>query len=691
MAVLELVNEITHIDDVHGIGVALKKKLKWIVGSIDFLILRYEGSTVQLLHGDRLSKISNFEKCTSEVPLLFSLFGYSEKVSRFLLKESPELFSEISSLTHEMMVHEIFSVKASDGDRMLMLFLNDKTFSKNESLQLNTLANVVMGHIKKIELFSKEQQRKLDLEKSLCDLKNAQKQLVHQEQLSKSESRHKALIEATSAIVWVTNPKGEFVEEQEEWVKFTGQNFEEHRGYGWSDALHPNCRAHCVSAWEQALKTGSNLLTEGQLWSQKHQCYRYIEVFAAPISNDTGEVIEWIGNVLDVTDRLFQKAKLESTVQELKEAIEVRSKLLANVSHEIRTPLNSIIGFSDIAIEEDDPKLLGQYLRTIHQTSESLLSLLNDILDFSRFECDQVKLNVEEFCLESLIKEIIDSVTLQVNPKRVSLSFIAGGQQGQMICLDRSKLKQVISNLVFNSVKFTEEGFIKVEARCEREKVWIEVKDSGVGIEEQNVSKIFNEFEQEDLSTIKKYKGVGLGLSIVKSIVELMDGKIKCESKKGEGASFMIELPLKEACLKSAVDKSSIAKTVELPLRILVVDDSQDNLLLMDRYFSKTVCHVDFVDNGPGAIDLVSKNTFDVIFMDIQMPDMDGYEATRRIRTLEKENSIEGIYIVALSAHVHQSNIDQMMSSGCDDHIAKPIKKKELFHYLNTVFPLGKG
>ena len=383
---------------------------------------------------------------------------------RHILSDSgAAVFDEVSRFLSVDNIKELYFAKSEQlSDKDVLLFFSREQFSEVELRQLKTMSHVAISHVHKTELHLSEQLNRLVLEQSLEDLKAAQRKLVNQSDLEKSKARYKALIQATSTIVWRANERGEFIEHQFEWEKYTGQGFDRHKGFGWADALHPSCRDKCVSEWRRVLETGENLLTKGQLWSAKHQSYRYFEVFAAPIRDSWGKIIEWIGNITDTTDRLYQKAKLEETVDELKEAVEVRSKFLANVSHEIRTPLNSIIGFSDIALEEENSKILKDYLKTINQTSESLLSLLNDVLDFSKLESN-MKLTETSFILEDLVNDIFKSVSLQVDPDLVEVKMIDGNHEKRKVFLDESKLKQIILNLVFNSVKFTSEGFISIE------------------------------------------------------------------------------------------------------------------------------------------------------------------------------------------------------------------------------------
>lgn len=682
-AVLDIVNEITQANKIEEICNILNKKLKWIVGSVQFLIIEKIEDSIKVYFTSGSYDVLEDEIHQQQVALFEELFKRRESVFACYLSEINSEALLWKDHLKDKEYDEVLLIKSDSYAETMMLYLREGSYSKNETIQMRALSNVLLSHMKKIELLQREQESKHELERNVLALKEAQKKLVEQEKLERSQARYKSLIQATSAIVWTTNNKGEFVVEQPEWSKYTGQTFDEYCGYGWADALHPSCREVCVGAWEKSLASGKNLLTEGQLWSKEYQCYRYFEVYATPIKNSSGEIIEWVGNVTDTTERLYQQAKLERTVKELREADESKSKFLANISHEIRTPLNSIIGFSDIAIEEDNPEVLSEYLHTIQNTSGSLLSLVNDILDFSKLESKSITLRNDVFKLEQVVSEVVNSITPEVDSTKVKFEILGSNFSDIHICSDRSKLKQIILNIVFNSVKFTEKGFIRIETSYDDKNIFINVTDSGVGIKEENIDKIFNEFEQEDITTIKEYRGVGLGLSIVRKIVHLMKGSIQCSSSVGEGTTFSIQLPLIKANKQEKVNLKSLPECLKLPMKIMIVDDCEENLRLMERYFKKTSCLVDFAESGEEAIARVSEKEYEIIFMDIQMPKMDGYQATSLIRELEKEQSRERSFIVALSAHVQKSYIDKMIESGCDDHLPKPIRRNDLFAYIN--------
>ncbi len=685
-AILDLVNEITLASDLNTICKILKRNIRWTVAANTFILIKKNTISDQLeIRYTNNNEIEQKNFDTIQKPILANFFKLPESVVCLSRVELVNFKNESPNLFGINKANEMISFRDNLNSNFIVAFFNDSTNSDFESYHLKTIANVVLSNVNKVDLLLQESKQKKEIEKSLEELKTTQNLLFNQDKLERSEARYKALIQATASIVWTTNKQGEFVKIQSDWEKFTGQKFDEYNGYGWSLALHPACRNRLVEQWQNALKEGVSLLASGQLWSTKHNSYRDFDVYAVAIKNKMGEVIEWVGNVTDTTDKLYQNAKLEETVRKLQRALNTKSTFLANVSHEIRTPLNSIIGFSDLIMEEKKTDIIQNYLNKIHGNSTSLLALVNDILDFSRLDSPNIRLTEKKFIVEELIQENIDNALIEINQERVNIKLINGNIKNEQLYLDQNKLKQIVNNLLTNSVKFTPDGYIHIETKYSINNINIIIKDSGIGIDNSNIDNIFNEFEQEDLTSVKSYKGVGLGLSIVKKLLKLMNGKIECLSKKGEGSEFTVTLPI-NTIGEYSKELSPLSSSINLPLKVLAVDDNEDNLLLMERYFIKTKCVVDYVDNGLKSLELFKQTKYDLVFMDIQMPVMDGYETTSAMRLFEKENNRSSTFIVALSAHVNLDSINKMLESGADKHLSKPIKKSELYRFVNENF-----
>ena len=690
---IELFNEVSLKKSPEEIYTVISNKIKWIFDVNLFLHVKVNAESNDYVIQGIDRKFKEVYLYSNKSGLLHDIINSKENIIRLVKHEIDEkVFNDLeeSVSNHDLKVMiAIKDVSQKNSNEFLLWGSNqESSFSKNEIIQLKTLSNIYFCNLSRVSLTTHLEQSNKELRDNIVELEDAQNKIQNQSELERIKNLYKALISTTASIIWTVNREGEFIGKQDEWSDFTGQSYDEYKGRGWVDALHPSDREKCLNAWLLASSSEQVLKTDGRIWSDHYQAYRYFETTGVPSYNKDGEVIEWIGNTTDVTDKLYHKAKLEETVVDLKKALNSKSMFLANVSHEVRTPLNSIVGFSDLALTEEDPVELKKSLKTINTTADYLLSLVSNLLDFSSLESKKIKLNLFIFNLEDLIQEIFDSIKVEVDTSGIDLILENGNDKEIKIYYDREKIKQVLVNLVSNSLKFTERGFVKIKTHYNYDTNILDVSviDSGIGIEKHNIENVFNEFEQEDLSTIKKYKGVGLGLSIVHKLVSLMNGKVYCDSIKNKGTTFVISLPINIKKEKSS-QENKIKTTVKIDesLSILVVDDSEDNIMLMKRYFSKTDLKVDFVFNGFDAIEHCEMNRYDLIFMDIQMPKMDGNEATVKIRKLN-DYYAEKAKIIALSAHVNKESIDKMLDSGCDCHLAKPIRKSGLFEFINKLF-----
>ena len=396
-------------------------------------------------------------------------------------------------------------------------------------------------------------------------------------------------------------------------------------------------------------------------------------------------------SIVDVTDLMTQARIMRELKEKAEHAVAVKSAFLANMSHEIRTPMNAILGMSEMALRGNLDAEEKDYIEQIQAASEGLLTIINDILDFSKMESGKLQIIESEYEVLTMIKDVASLVQGKVKDKGLALVVRVNPSIPRVLYGDEIRIKQVLINLVNNAVKFTDDGTITIETDYETDRenalLKISVKDTGMGIKEEDLERIFNSFEQSDTFRNRKKEGSGLGLTISKQLLQLMGGSIHVESVYKEGSCFFFEIP--QRIIDSApcgdydgpdhrrARKQEYSKFRAPEAKVLIVDDNMVNLRVAVGLMKPFDMQVDTAKSGMEALAKVQEKKYHLIFMDHMMPEMDGIETANRIRELE-DSYYKDVPIIALTANAINGAREMFIEEGMNDFIAKPISMKEL-------------
>ncbi|MBT3751154.1 MAG: PAS domain S-box protein [Bacteroidetes bacterium] len=544
----------------------------------------------------------------------------------------------------------------------------DKNFYNKTHLEnLQTISGLVSARIKNII-----NKRKLD---------KAQEKLV----------KLSTAVQQSPNFIMITDLKGV--------IEYVNPAFENLTGYS---------REECINKTPNLLNSGQQsrgfykemwkTIRKGEKWTK--------EVINRKKNGETYWALESISPVKDLNGKVTHYVSMQAEIGQLKElqselikakntaekANSSKSLFLATMSHEIRTPMNGIIGMSEILNSVLTTEEQKEHLELIEDSANNLLTIINDILDFSKIEAGQLLLEQISFNLEKELKNILKFLRIKANTKKLKLSGHIDKDVPENIKGDSTRLRQIIINLVNNAIKFTDKGEVKIivsllEINKTNIKLKFDVIDTGIGIKENVQEKLFKAFSQADSSTTRVYGGTGLGLSIAKQLSNLMGGEIGVSRNKEKGSTFWFTAQFEicdgkiEECSNTG-ESDTHQDNIDRKLRILLAEDNLTNQKIAVYNLTKRGHDVEVVVNGKLAVEKFKEQSFDLIFMDVQMPEMNGLDATREIRKLEKSSNSESIQIIALTANAMQEDKNQCLKAGMNGYISKPFKQEELERVL---------
>lgn len=522
------------------------------------------------------------------------------------------------------------------------------------------------------------------LAKTSEDLKKALKQIKHQ------ADELNILLDTIPAMVYFKDEHLRYRIANKAFLDFSGTNRDEIIGKTLKEVFQNYLPIGDYEKREDLIISQGKLFFNIEEQLDKNGEIIWIQTNIAPVRSDDGKIIGLIGVSWDITDQKNYEQALTRAKELAEQNEQIKDKFLTNMSHEIRTPLNGIMGMAELIEKTSLTKKQNEFLGMLKESGEHLISIINDVFEYSSIEKGEISPTPRKFKLSEILNEVVVSHKEKIDHKLLTIEIIHDHELPDVLIGDPQLIRRILENLLANAIKFTKEGGVKLRVlnkkmiRPGKILLQFEVEDTGIGIQEQHLNKLFESFIQLDLSTSKIYQGIGLGLAIAKKLVEMMGGEIGVNSEWTRGSVFWFTVPLEVHKEKERLSyNKDMVLNILKDFRILLAEDNLINQKITKLTLQKEGCSVDVANNGEDCFKKYQRNQYDLILMDIQMPIMDGLEATKKIREYEKEIQNRRTYIVALTANALQEDRDRAINSGMDGFIAKPFKPDELFQVLH--------
>jgi PAS domain S-box-containing protein len=513
----------------------------------------------------------------------------------------------------------------------------------------------------------------------------------------KALRRYQRLADAIPGIVCKSRADGKIDYLNRAWSDYTGMGLEESIGDKWQAAFDPTDLQVLLRSLVDTLIKGTPLEIECRILHGQSGEWRWNVVRAVADKDAEGKIHGWIGTAVDIHDRKKWEDDLARAKEKAEQANHAKSAFLANMSHEIRTPLNAIMGFSELLLEPNcNETSVAQNVSIIRRNGQQLMKIIDEILDISRVEANRMDIHSMPTDVEIICNDLRTLFMLRASEKGLALNFEVSSVIPKIIETDAGRFRQVMINVIGNALKFTNQGSITVTLGFEKaaNQLVVRIRDTGIGMPGDQLEKLFVPFSQIDVSTTRQYGGTGLGLALSRKLAEALGGSLTvADCALGEGSTFEIRVAagnISESPMISALrfrvdeqhDELRQANKKAIPdlkgLRVLLAEDAPDNQNLISRFLGMAGAEVHFAENGLIAFEKAMSNDYNLVLMDIQMPVLDGYEATRRLR--------ESGYlrpIVALTAHALREERQRCIEIGCTDHLTKPVNRRELIEQVS--------
>ena len=507
-----------------------------------------------------------------------------------------------------------------------------------------------------------------------------------EEELRESELFYRQTLESIPGMVFTTRPDGYCDYQSQQWVDFTGVPMSEHVGDGWNKLLHPEDRPRAYAAWQAAVEDRAPYDLEYRV-RRYDGAYEWFKVRGRPIRNAAGEIVRWFGTALNIDHLLKAQEQLQQAKEEAEAATRTKSQFLANMSHELRTPMSGVLGMLDLTLAGDLAAEQRKFIAMAQTSARSLVRILNDILDLTKIEMGKLSLEEKPFMLRNCLASTFNIFLPVARNKGIELSLSVADDLPMTLVGDQTRLGQILTNLVGNAIKFTAKGQVELRVTTSgsapggKQDVTFTVTDSGIGIPADKKDLIFRVFSQVDESHSREYGGTGLGLAISREIVERMGGNITFTSEAGKGSTFSCTIPFAAAAAEQNVglapEKTTTARDARRDEqnrrpRLLIAEDDPIISHVLGAMLRRSDYDLDFVENGQKAVEMWVGGEYDLILMDVQMPRLNGFEATAAIREQEREKGGH-IPIIAMTAHALKEDEERCLAAGMDAYISKPI------------------